>query len=187
MGSLRQLTLPTAKSRKQRDFMSAIMESLMRNDIQSQSFLEVHDSNTPRRTTKRSITRFTSFMLIAILLQALYISPRQVSAATVTLVGAGDISTCSNNNDEATAKLLRTRGQLDAEAQKVLDAFPFQPPEYHAVTLYTVAPDRQFMDTLEFDPGKIRTAYEAGREAAKRPLSEDQLQSALRRGPALTA
>ena len=32
--------------------------------------------------------------------------PRHASAATVVLVGAGDISTCSNNNDEATARLL---------------------------------------------------------------------------------
>jgi len=33
-------------------------------------------------------------------------APLQAAAASVVLVGAGDISTCDNNNDEATAKLL---------------------------------------------------------------------------------
>ena len=44
----------------------------------------------------------------ALLLAAaiLPLANRPASAAEVVLVGAGDISTCSNNNDEATAKLL---------------------------------------------------------------------------------
>jgi acid phosphatase type 7 len=46
------------------------------------------------------------FLLTAILLVARDTRPLHASAATVVLVGAGDISKCSNNNDEATAKLL---------------------------------------------------------------------------------
>lgn len=88
---------------------------------------------------------------------------------------------------QASAQLLRDRGQLDAQAQQVLDAFPFKPPEYHRVVLHTVAPEREYMDTLEFDPGKIQAAYDAGREAAQKPLNEDELQAALQRGPPLTA
>lgn len=88
---------------------------------------------------------------------------------------------------QVTARLLLDRGQLDAEARKVLDAFPFKPPEYHHVVLHTVAPDREFMDTLEFDPGKIREAYEAGREAAQKPLTEEELEKLLRAGAAPAA
>ena len=45
-------------------------------------------------------------LLAATLLQVIDTPPLHASAASVVLVGAGDISTCSNNNDEATAKLL---------------------------------------------------------------------------------
>ena len=44
------------------------------------------------------------FVLIASVTLAMNAAPAQ--AATNVLVGAGDISSCSNNNDEATAKLL---------------------------------------------------------------------------------
>ena len=45
-------------------------------------------------------------LAVTIVPGTLYAAPLSASAASVVLVGAGDISTCSNNNDEATAKLL---------------------------------------------------------------------------------
>jgi len=56
-----------------------------------------------RGKRNKLVTLLIMFLLIASVLQT---SPLQVAAASVVLVGAGDISTCSNNNDEATAKLL---------------------------------------------------------------------------------
>lgn len=50
--------------------------------------------------------RLITVLIITILLATLYAAPLHASAASVVLVGAGDISTCGNNNDEATAKLL---------------------------------------------------------------------------------
>ncbi len=35
------------------------------------------------------------------------------------------------------------------------------------------------MDTLDFDPAKIRLAFEAGREAARKPLDEAELKKLL--------
>ena len=45
-------------------------------------------------------------LLIVTLLVATSTGPLHVSAATVVLVGAGDIATCTNTNDTATARLL---------------------------------------------------------------------------------
>ena len=56
-----------------------------------------------RGKRNKLVTLLIMFLLIASVAQT---SPLQVAAASVVLVGAGDISTCSNNNDEATAKLL---------------------------------------------------------------------------------
>ena len=60
----------------------------------------------PRGKSTTFLRRITVFLLLAVLLQFAYPTPLPVSAATVTLVGAGDISRCDNINDEATAKLL---------------------------------------------------------------------------------
>jgi acid phosphatase type 7 len=46
------------------------------------------------------------FLLTATLLRATDTGPLHASAATVVLVGAGDIASCSHSNDTATAKLL---------------------------------------------------------------------------------
>jgi hypothetical protein len=62
--------------------------------------------NQPHRKISKFVRRITAFLLVAIVLQGTYPAPLPVSAATVTLVGAGDIASCSNSNDEATAKLL---------------------------------------------------------------------------------
>lgn len=63
-----------------------------------------HDELT--RTSKKIVRLFIIFLLIATLSETMYVEPLHASAATVVLVGAGDISTCGNSNDEATAKLL---------------------------------------------------------------------------------
>jgi acid phosphatase type 7 len=55
---------------------------------------------------KRLVTLLLVFLLIATTIQTLYVPPQKASAATVVLVGAGDIASCSYNTDEATAKLL---------------------------------------------------------------------------------
>jgi calcineurin-like phosphoesterase family protein len=63
-------------------------------------------SNVP--TTKRNpfVSLLLVSVLIAVTVQTLYIPPLQASAATVVLVGAGDIASCSYTNDTATANLL---------------------------------------------------------------------------------
>ena len=64
------------------------------------------DDGPPRNKPHKPVRLFIAFLLAATLLQTLYVEPYPASAASVVLVGAGDISTCDNNNDEATAKLL---------------------------------------------------------------------------------
>jgi acid phosphatase type 7 len=79
------------------------------NQFQKGNHLE-HNGPSPANLPKGKKNRFFSllivFALITIALQTLYAAPLQVSAASVVLVGAGDIASCSHNNDEATAKLL---------------------------------------------------------------------------------
>jgi acid phosphatase type 7 len=63
-------------------------------------------------TIHKSISRGKKNKLVTLLIMSLFIvslsrTPLlQAAAASVVLVGAGDIATCDNNNDEATAKLL---------------------------------------------------------------------------------
>ena len=79
-------------------FDSKSTQSIERKHIASDS--------QPRGKSTTFVRRMTVLLLFAVLLQLAYPTPLPVSAATVTLVGAGDISRCDNNNDEATAKLL---------------------------------------------------------------------------------
>jgi hypothetical protein len=51
----------------------------------------------------------TAFALLTVIVLGLY-GGRSAQAVSVVLVGAGDIAMCSNNNDEATAKLLDSIG-----------------------------------------------------------------------------
>ncbi len=53
--------------------------------------------------------------------------------------------------------------------------FEFRPPKYRAVRMLGIIPQACFSESLEFDRAKIRTAYEAGWEAAKKPLSEEDM------------
>ena len=63
-------------------------------------------SHGPMRKRSRSISLFVGFVLIAVTVQTLYNPPLQASAATVVMVGAGDIASCAHTNDTATARLL---------------------------------------------------------------------------------
>jgi hypothetical protein len=64
------------------------------------------DDDPSRETSHKLVRLSVALLLAATFLQTFYMEPYPASAASVVLVGAGDISTCSNNNDEATAKLL---------------------------------------------------------------------------------
>jgi len=77
------------------------------------------------------------------------------------------------------ARLAGTLGE--AEARKILDSlsFPFRPPDYRYVRLRTILPDREYSETLTFDPKLIREAFEGGREAARHALDETQFVARL--------
>ena len=60
-------------------------------------------------------------------------------------------------------------------------SFPFRPPKFRYVRIWTVVPDVDPSEALEFDPVKVRAAFEAGRQAARRPLDEQALQGRLNR------
>ncbi len=67
------------------------------------------------------------------------------------------------------------------EWDRFLEAHPFRyrPPQYRRVDVRAVLPDREYSGDLEFDPAKIREAFQAGREAARRPLTNDDLAERL--------
>ena len=82
----------------------------MSNDFQKAEY-----TGRPKNTSiprKKGNKRFTSILMILVLIAAtlqIFYSPTiKASAASVVLVGAGDIASCSLNYDEATAKLLDT-------------------------------------------------------------------------------
>jgi NTE family protein len=57
--------------------------------------------------------------------------------------------------------------------------FQYAPPKYRYVRIQAVVPEVEFSEALEFDPKKIRTAFEAGRAAARNLLDESQLAALL--------
>lgn len=71
----------------------------------------------------------------------------------------------------------------EEQVDKVLsdEGFPFKPDKFREVRILTIVPDREFSESLEFDKEKIRTAFSAGREAAKNPLDEKSLRDHLER------
>jgi NTE family protein len=76
---------------------------------------------------------------------------------------------------------MRRRCAGQAAELQALDAMPFRPPKYRDARIRTIVPEKEYSQTLEFDPRKIREAFAAGRAAAQAPLDEDQLEAALRR------
>jgi hypothetical protein len=65
--------------------------------------MTVNYKSVPGGKRSKFVILLIMFLLIVSISET---APLQASAATVVLVGAGDISKCDNNNDEATAKLL---------------------------------------------------------------------------------
>jgi acid phosphatase type 7 len=63
----------------------------------------INNKSISRGQGSKPFTLLIMFLLIVSMAQT---APLQAEAASVVLVGAGDISTCDNSNDEATAKLL---------------------------------------------------------------------------------
>ena len=49
--------------------------------------------------------------------------------------------------------------------------FPFADHMYARLTI--IEPEKEYMDSLEFDPGKIKEAFEAGRERAQKVLNDE--------------
>jgi len=60
---------------------------------------------------------------------------------------------------------LRYFERVKAAGLVLPEGFPFA--KYRYVNMVVIEPPRLFMDSLEFDPEKIRTAYEAGKVAAR--------------------
>jgi hypothetical protein len=70
---------------------------------QLEATMIINHKSISRGQGSKPFTLLIMFLLIVSLAQT---APLQAEAASVVLVGAGDISTCDNSNDEATAKLL---------------------------------------------------------------------------------
>ncbi len=65
----------------------------------------------------------------------------------------------------AQAKALGDAGVTGAKAAAVLAPLDAQISRYRFAPIHILAPKKEFSDTLEFDPAKIRAAIEAGRKA----------------------
>lgn len=77
------------------------------------------------------------------------------------------------------AQLVRELGE-DRANEILGDQFPFRPPKYRVVVIKTVVPPREYSGDLEFDPRKIREAFDGGQAAAHAPLNEEELLARLR-------
>lgn len=81
--------------------------------------------------------------------------------------------------DQLRQALCRTAALQPAVGMLEQLPFEFRPPKYRAVRMLGVIPEVCYSESLEFDRVKIKVAYEAGREAAKTPLSEDEMRRLL--------
>jgi NTE family protein len=80
---------------------------------------------------------------------------------------------------ELCERLIARLGRAEAEAILAEAAFPFRPPKFRHVRIWTILPDTSYSEGLEFDPAKIEQAFSAGREAARRLVAEEDLQQRL--------
>lgn len=69
---------------------------------------------------------------------------------------------------EAQFKELEAQGIGGEEAAAILRPLDMQIADYCFAPIRVIEPDREFSDTLEFDPAKIRAAIAAGRAAVER-------------------
>jgi len=76
-------------------------------------------------------------------------------------------------------RLAARLGAREAEAILGETTFPFRPPKYRHVPIWTIVPDTAYSGGLEFDPPKIEQAFRAGREAARNPLRDIDLRRRL--------
>ena len=70
-------------------------------------------------------------------------------------------------------------GEEDAARFLAPTCFPYRPPKFRFVRIWTIVPERELSEALEFKPEKIRAAFDGGRASAKAPLSEEALQRRL--------
>ena len=70
-------------------------------------------------------------------------------------------------------------GPLGADSLLAGIQYPYRPPRYREVRIMTVVPSQEFSEPLQFEPKRIRAAFEAGREAAKNRLDAGALRALL--------
>lgn len=77
------------------------------------------------------------------------------------------------------AALISALGAAAAEALLAKVAYRFRPPDYREVRLWTIVPSVEFAEPLQFEPQRIRAAFDAGREAARNRLNEEHLRDLI--------
>ena len=72
------------------------------------------------------------------------------------------------------ARALQTEGVTGAAAQRILHPLDLQLAKYRFAQVRLIEPTKEYSDTLEFNPAKIRAAMDAGRAAVEQqwPLLE---------------
>lgn len=69
---------------------------------------------------------------------------------------------------EAQLRALEREGVTGAQAARILRPLDLQISRYRFAPIRIIEPEREYSDTLEFDPAKIDQAIRAGREAVER-------------------
>jgi NTE family protein len=85
-------------------------------------------------------------------------------------VSINDLSNATMINDllaarESVFRELEAQGISGAQATTILRALDAGLAKYQFAPIRVVEPDKEFSDTLEFDPIKIREAIQAGRDS----------------------
>ena len=88
-------------------------------------------------------------------------------------VSANDLGNAALINDliaarEAQLRALQAAGVGAAATMAVLRPLDVKLAEYRFAPIRVIEPERDYLDTLRFDPGKIREAIDAGRAAVER-------------------
>lgn len=77
--------------------------------------------------------------------------------------------------------LSQSIGAAAAEALLAGVPYPYRPPRYREVRLWTIVPNEEFADSLQFEPHRIHAAFDAGRVAAANKLDASGLRALLER------
>jgi len=70
-------------------------------------------------------------------------------------------------------------GPLTADSLLSTIKYPYRPPHYREVRIWTVVPNQEFSESLQFEPKRIRAAFDAGRQAAQSKLDGAALRALL--------